>query len=140
MVPVDLGISTTVASPIRTSRGSCSIVGAPAMKWNGGSTWVPVWDPRRSSETLAASPLVMRWAGTTSTGGSPGQVSIVGLIGSETSQIRPISARILPGVARPLAHLAVLRPCTGPVLALRKKRRILDFGIAHEAGAAPGEQ
>src|SRR5207253_3198712 len=97
IVPVGLWTSTTTASPIRTSRGSDSTVAAPSRKWCGGSTWVPVWVPMWISETLAASPLAIRCAGSIRTGGSPGQVSMSGLMGRDISHIRLIRRILVKG-------------------------------------------
>src|SRR5688572_13142950 len=67
--------STTVAGPTSTSSGSWSTVAPPSRKWAGGSTWVPVWELSRTSDTLAASPSARRKKGVTATGGSPGHDS-----------------------------------------------------------------
>ena len=57
------------------------------MKWSGGSTCVPAWSLKDTTETFAVSPLLMRRSGSSLSPGSPGQVTMSGRSTSETSWI-----------------------------------------------------
>src|SRR3977135_612719 len=87
------------------------------------------------SETLAASPLAIRCAGSIRTGGSPGQVSMSGLMGVYRSHIRrfrrivvkardpgfrnPILPRPLDGGCRPVQLRFQLRAPKGAYTFIR---------------------
>ena len=76
MSPAAPRASATSAGPTSASSGMRSIPGAPSMKWQGASTWVPVWVPSSIRLTFARSPAAIRVAGSIATAGSPSKVTI----------------------------------------------------------------
>ena len=123
--------STTTAAPTKNSSGSASMVAPPGTKWIGGSTCVPVWVLIVSRERFEACPWSRSEMRSIDTVGSPGQVSMPGPTGTDTSMSFAIS---IPPVTLPrdVRRLRETDPST-----IADRRRIVAEIVIYGASWCP---